>query len=669
MGKRKAKKRKNKLARPPKRSRPVASLPRLPFEDDAAFNGPDEAYDSGYFDAPEASPRLPREKQALGSVDPSLYSSGRYKKFRESVASLRASLPESVEKFATYDLPKEKDRRWLSRYCIKKEEGTLPGWQQIILEKAGFNWERGYPPKFKRKPRVAKGPDKFELRWQAGYASLAAAFRSQTTSILDLLYCDEADYQWLRTQITAMRAGTLKEERLEKLKSLPFDFDAVANDRGFGRWRQSFRAYAAGNLPNRERWREHQAKARKAGTLPKWRIEALNTLNFDWTVPGPKRRSDPKQGKPKVDPQEAMEERWRARLDEYCELKTQYPGSGAPPLYASKSLRPWISRMRTLHNLGRLRPEIVEEFKARGFEFDGKAAVTQAWNESFEKLRAFKQKFGHVRVPSSYCDDPGLGKWLANQQENMRRGTLKSGKLSKLKALGVTPRQVVDGVTSKKVHISPWLKALREIETILKAEYGGRLPEVGHFPERLRVWMRRQVKNLEGDKLEPWQVERLERIGFDPKHLPEPPPQVDWEDRLARLRRFIKERGHAHVARSCEDKKLVAFVDGIRDRKRRGKLNRREISELRAAGFVFEPNREVSPRWRQLYDALKAYHGKHGDSHVPRYYKENQPLAEFVAQQRQRGRKGLLLAEHIRLLDDLNFRWVGEHPVGKDTKE
>lgn len=632
------------------------------MDDEAAFT----ESDAEYFDAPPASPRLPKKKQAFGAVDPSLYESGRYKKFRESVAALRKTLPEGIETFATYDLPNEKDRRWLTRYCIKKEEGTMPGWQQVILEKAGFNWTRGYGPRSATKKGVRRGSDVFELRWQACYDALSEACRSQKTPMLGLLHCDEAHYTWLRKQITALRAGKLKDERLEKLRALPFDFDTVLNDLGFTRWRQSFRAYAAGELPNRERWVEYHAKAQKSGKLVQWRIDALDTLNFNWTVASNRPRKAAKPKKPKVDPQKQKEARWRARLDEYRAAKAEHGGPGPLPLHYDKSLRPWISRMRMLYNRGRLSPEIIEEFKARGFDFDGKEAVKQSWHESLEKLRAFKKKFGHLRVPSSYCDDPKLGKWLAIQQECMRKKKLNPEKLRKLKELGVTPRQLVDGVKSKGIHISPWLKTLREIEAILDARYGGRLPEVGHFPERLRVWMRRQIKNLEGDRLEPWQVERLERIGFDPKHLPEPPPQVDWADRLERLRRFVAERGHAHVPRSCEDKKLVAFVDNIRDRKRRGKLNRREISELSAAGFVFAPNREVSPRWRTLYKELKSYYEAHGDSHVPRFYKRNQPLAEFVAQQRQRGRKGLLLAEHIQLLDELNFRWVGEHPVGKD---
>jgi hypothetical protein len=67
----------------------------------------------------------------------------------------------------------------------------------------------------------------------------------------------------------------------------------------------------------------------------------------------------------------------------------------------------------------------------------------------------------------------------------------------------------------------------------------------------------------------------------------------------------------------------------------------------------------------QHYETLKSYRHTHGDSLVPRMYPQAPGLSEFVAQQRQRGRKGLLLAEHIRLLDALDFQWSGACPVAK----
>jgi len=50
------------------------------------------------------------------------------------VAAIQATLPNSLEPFATYDLRDLKQRRWLTRYCIKKEAGELD-----------FKWSGGHP--------------------------------------------------------------------------------------------------------------------------------------------------------------------------------------------------------------------------------------------------------------------------------------------------------------------------------------------------------------------------------------------------------------------------------------------------------------------------------------------------------------------------------------------
>lgn len=653
MGKRNKKRRKSQLSRPPKRAKhPQVVMPHFP---EIGEEGPSVDAASAHFDAPAASALSPQAQRPFGAVDPSMYQSTRYQKFRNTVESLRASLPDGVEQFATYDLPDLKDRSWLTRYCIKKEEGALPGWQQLILEKAGFNWVRGRPPR----PKSAAKKNK--SKWTQAYEALIVACEADTTPLLGLLRGDDAHYTWLRRQITAMQHAKLSQAHREKLQALPFDFALVCQDARFGAWRARFKAFAGGHTPRDRRWAAQQVRARKQGELPQWRIDALDAIDFDWTV---QVAASPAS---KAETRKRMEDRWRAKLDRYCELLAEH-GPDAPfPVRVDKTIRPWLSRMRTMYKRGELRPELVAEFKARGFEFDGKARQRRDWQANYRKLCAFKEKFGHVQVPSSYCEDPALGKWFAIQQERMRKALLPPDKLEPLLALGVPPRNATARVEVQQSHISPWLNKFSEIQVILDAKHDGRLPRVGRFSERLKGWMKRQAKKMQSGALEPWQIEKLASIGFDPQHLPEPPPLVDWGDRLERLRRFIKENGHAQVPRGYPDRKLGAFVEGIRERKRRGKLKQRELQELREVGFVFSPIREVTPAWMREYAALKEFHQQNGHSNVPRAFPENQPLAEFVAQQRQRGRKGKLLAEHIRLLDALDFRWVGAHPEPKSA--
>jgi len=634
----------------------------LPDPDTAAIAA--DPFDSEVhsFDAPAAPGSLSGQQRPFGAVDPSMYHSTRYRKFRDKVKALRASLPDDLEQFATYDLPELKDRQWLTRFCIKQEAGTLSAWQQIILEQAGFNWVRGRPPQVKAPKPSSPQPSAYELRWQQKYDQLAAACAADNRPWLGLLLCEDAPFDWLCRQLIALKEDRLSAERLEKLRALPFDLDVVRQEPGFRRWRTSFKAYREGRLQQPRRWAVQQALQRETGALPQWRIDALDALGFDWQVnAAASTRSGVRKSK-----QERMEDRWRAKLEQYCALHAASGQSGPLPVDADPSLRPWISRMRSYYNKGLLRPELIEAFKAKGFEFDGRAARRRSWQQFYRRLVAFKEKFGHAQVPSSYCDDPALGKWFAIQQERMRKGKLPPEKLQPLLELGVVARNAVARPKVQRSHISPWLKIFNQILAILTAEHGGRLPAVGRFSEPHKAWMKRQAKKIESGLLEPWQLEKLDSIGFDLQHLPEPPPQVDWGDRLERLRRFIQEHGHARVPRGHPDRKLGAFVETIRERKRKGKLSQSEQRVLRESGFIFTPLREVTPAWKRLYAELQQFHQREGHSHVPRAYPRNQPLAEFVAQQRQRGRKGLLLAEHIRLLDALDFRWSGGHPVPKD---
>ena len=58
-----------------------------------------------------------------------------------------------------------------------------------------------------------------------------------------------------------------------------------------------------------------------------------------------------------------------------------------------------------------------------------------------------------------------------------------------------------------------------------------------------------------------------------------------------------------------------------------------------------------------MYDSLKHYHVAHGDSSVPHGWRENPQLANWVSTQRQRRKMGMIVAEQLQLLNDLEFVW------------
>jgi len=52
------------------------------------------------------------------------------------------------------------------------------------------------------------------------------------------------------------------------------------------------------------------------------------------------------------------------------------------------------------------------------------------WEDKFNQLKAYKESFGHTRVPRRYNNDDGLGAWVKNQRDKHR--LFREGKKSPL---------------------------------------------------------------------------------------------------------------------------------------------------------------------------------------------------------------------------------------------
>jgi hypothetical protein len=339
----------------------------------------------------------------------------------------------------------------------------------------------------------------------------------------------------------------------------------------------------------------------------------------------------------------------------------------------------WIGRMRHAYLKGNLSPELVLDYKARGFEFCAAKARAQEqdkrWNKFYQQLILFRDEFGHVNVPSGYVENPDLGDWLRQQRERMDRdgGKLAVDKAEKLRKLGIMEFRESDGTSKPAVHMSPWIRSYKKLVQYLEENFDGVIPSgsVPRFSLELTTWLSRQRSNLEGGKLDPWQIEKLDAICFNVEDLPRaamgPSIKSIWPERLARMAAFCVAYGHGNVpARYAKDPKLASFVQLTRSRYRKGLLSPEKIEQLIAVGFTFEAKQMPTEAWLNNHAQLLAFYQQHGHSNVPRDYQPNQAMAEHAAQQKQRARKGKLLREHIRMLDEIKFEWSDGHPAPKD---
>jgi len=145
-------------------------------------------------------------------------------------------------------------------------------------------------------------------------------------------------------------------------------------------------------------------------------------------------------------------------------------------------------------------------------------------------------------------------------------------------------------------------------------------------------------------------VRRLDGIGFE-WDLKD---RRTWEEGFSTLLEFKAAHGHCDVPVSAECTKLLVWVRTQRVRRKRGLLSEDRIRRLDELGFVWEL---LDVRWERLFGALGEYAKAHGDCNGPARWKENPPLALWVASQRNSKYEGTLSPEKVSRLEAIGFRW------------
>lgn len=127
----------------------------------------------------------------------------------------------------------------------------------------------------------------------------------------------------------------------------------------------------------------------------------LNDLGFQW---------------PK-DHQDAQDRKWDAQYRKLLDFRRKHGHCQVPENWREDpALARWVAFQRKHEE--RLLPERKARLDELKFVWRSalKARLEQQWLQQFEKLRAFKSRFGHCRVPFSWEEDPSLGHWVRRQR-------------------------------------------------------------------------------------------------------------------------------------------------------------------------------------------------------------------------------------------------------------
>src|ERR1017187_997963 len=60
----------------------------------------------------------------------------------------------------------------------------------------------------------------------------------------------------------------------------------------------------------------------------------------------------------------------------------------------------------------------------------------QRWEQQLTGLLAYKERFGHCKVPRLWPEDPQLGEWVATQRRSRNRRQLQPDRIYQLDRLG-----------------------------------------------------------------------------------------------------------------------------------------------------------------------------------------------------------------------------------------
>jgi superfamily II DNA or RNA helicase len=386
-------------------------------------------------------------------------------------------------------------------------------------------------------------------------------------------------------------------------------------------------------------WVVQQRVHRNAGRLPQEKIALLDKLGFKWHPGG---------------------HRWRANYLALREYKERFGDCRVPQQWKhNRVLARWVQEQRRRYKRHQLSEERIALLNELAFDWSTEVFT---WEERFEELREYKEKYGNTRVPVKWRENPKLGKWVVSQRRKKRTNTLNPVHEKRLTELGF------EWELQHTISSASWQRTFQEVAAF-KRDHGHLNLWREGGDERLPRWLAKQRRSYRKGVLTQTQIEQLTSIGYDLEPVAAN-PREQWDKMYAQLAQ-IRERNGSVRFRSNDKvpRSVKAWCTEQRKRRAAGELEQEQIDRLDRIGFDWRPPRGktkdakpspskiAAPSWQQMFDQLVEYFKIHGDYNVPQRWTANPVLGGWVMSQRSAKRQGALSPERERKLSAIGFNW------------
>jgi superfamily II DNA or RNA helicase len=262
-----------------------------------------------------------------------------------------------------------------------------------------------------------------------------------------------------------------------------------------------------------------------------------------------------------------------------------------------------------------------------------------AWDKGYNRLKLFKEREGHCRVPVDYKDSDGfnLGQWVINQRA--RKDRLSENRRNKLNHIAFVWKPFEED----------WEIGFDLLQRFEKDEGHCDVPQAYKTKNGVSLGQWVSLQRLSRSKLSKDRVRRLNKLGFvwDSR-------EFKWDDGYERLKRYKQQKGDCRIPMNYKDSdgfRLGGWV--LKQRQNRKKLSQDRLKKLEKLGFDWNP---LETDWQEGLHHLKSFKQWEGHCLVPvAHYEDGYPLGRWV--NRQRTGKDRMSPDRRRQLDKLGFAW------------